>query len=92
MTDRRTNTNEARMRNIDFVDSVIQDFIGSRSRPAILDYFSQANVTVSPVMRNEDLMHDEFVQVRQSLVAVPDPDLGIDEEALARLVQEGVVG
>lgn len=129
VTDPRTSTNEARLRNIDFVDSVIQDFIGSRSRPAVLDYFNQANVTVGPVMRNEELLHDEFVQARQSLVAVPDPDLGkmpmhnvvprfsdtpggirsgapelgehnqavlaelgIDEEALAHLVQEGVVG
>ncbi|MGE4337345.1 MAG: CaiB/BaiF CoA transferase family protein [Pigmentiphaga sp.] len=129
ITDRRTNTNEARLGNIDFVDSVIQGFIGSRSRPEVLDYFSKANVTVGPVMRNEELLQDEFVRARQSLVAVPDPDLGkmpmhnvvprfsdtpggirsvapelgehnqavlaelgIDEDAFALLVKQGVVG
>src|SRR5690606_3685898 len=74
--DERTRTNEARLRHIDFVDSVIQEFMGARTRAEVLAWFDEAQVTVGPVMRSEELLHDEFVRERRSLVNVPDPDMG----------------
>ncbi len=74
--DDRTRTNAARLAHIDLVDDAIQAFIGARSREQVLHHFEATEVTVGPVMAPDELLDDDFVRERQSLVAVPDADMG----------------
>jgi len=75
--DPRSATNAARLQHIDFVDDAIQGFIGGRTRDEVLRHFDAAEVTVGPVMRASQLLTDPFVIGRQSLVGMPDPDVGV---------------
>lgn len=76
LEDARTRTNAARLKNIDLVDSSIQEFIGAHTREDVLLHFEATEVTVGPVMAADSLLDDSFVRQRESLVAVPDVDMG----------------
>lgn len=76
LTDDRTRTNAARLKHVDFVDSAIQEFIGAHTRKEVLLHFEASDVTVGPVMEMDALLDDDFVRERESLVAVPDTDMG----------------
>jgi crotonobetainyl-CoA:carnitine CoA-transferase CaiB-like acyl-CoA transferase len=48
-TDPRFHDNDARVANKDLLDSIIQEFIGSKTQDECLSLFEQANVTAGPV-------------------------------------------
>lgn len=77
ITDPRSATNTARVANVAFVDDAVQAFIGARDRETVLRHFEATEVTLGPVMTAADLVHDTYVRDRESLVGVPDPDMGI---------------
>lgn len=74
--DPRFRTNTARLDNVDAVDQVIQDFIGSRTLAENLAFFEKAEVTVGPVYDPAGFEQDAHVKGRGVLVEVPDKDMG----------------
>jgi len=75
-TDPRFVDNDARVANRDELDAIIGEFIRSRTQEENLRLFEQAGVTVGPVCSVADLLDHPFVQGRQAIVSLEDPDLG----------------
>lgn len=75
--DARFSTHSARLENVELLDEVIGAFIGKRRLEEVLTHFDEAEVTVGPVMTAGSLLSDRFVRERESLVAMPDPDVGL---------------
>ncbi len=76
ITDPRFLTNADRIRNNDVLDAIVADFMALRTRQENLDLFVEANVTVGPVCDAADLAHDPYVIGRESVIAVPDEEMG----------------
>ncbi len=76
IADPRFLTNADRVRNNDVLDAIIADFMARRTRQQNLDLFAAAGVTVGPVCDAADLAQHPYVIERESLVALPDADMG----------------
>ena len=76
IADPRFLTNADRIRNNDVLDAIIAEFMARRTRQENLDLFAEANVTVGPVCDAADLAHDPYVIGRESVIAVPDAEMG----------------
>jgi crotonobetainyl-CoA:carnitine CoA-transferase CaiB-like acyl-CoA transferase len=76
VTDPRFLTNADRIRNNDVLDAIIAGFMRQRTRQENLDLFEAAGVTVGPVCDAADLARDRYVIERESLVVLPDEDMG----------------
>jgi crotonobetainyl-CoA:carnitine CoA-transferase CaiB-like acyl-CoA transferase len=76
ITDPRFLTNADRIRNNDVLDAIIAGFMRQRTRRENLDLFEAAGVTVGPVCDAADLARDRYVIERESLVVLPDEDMG----------------
>jgi crotonobetainyl-CoA:carnitine CoA-transferase CaiB-like acyl-CoA transferase len=77
LEDERFRTNTARVQNIDLVDGVVADFMRQHTQAELLEIFTKANVTVGPVFDAADLTADPYVEERESLVALPDDEMGL---------------
>lgn len=75
-TDPRFLDNDARVLNRDLLDSIIQEFIGSRTQEECLSLFEQANVTAGPVCSVADLIDHPFIVGREAIVHLEDEELG----------------
>jgi crotonobetainyl-CoA:carnitine CoA-transferase CaiB-like acyl-CoA transferase len=75
--DPRFHDNSARVRHMDPLDEAVQDFIGARTRQEVLRHFEEHEVTVGALMDASELLQDDFVRERASLVAMDDPDTGV---------------
>jgi formyl-CoA transferase len=75
--DPRFATNSARLANIDALDAAVQAFVGAGTRKEVLRHFEAAEVTMGALMDARELLTDEFVRERASLVAMDDPDTGV---------------
>lgn len=75
-TDPRYSTNVSRLEHVQDVDAIVSGFVGERTLAENLRIFEAAEVTVGPVYDASQLMDDEYVVERGSLIDVPDPDLG----------------
>lgn len=76
ITDPRFSTNTLRIQNNDTLDAIVADFMRQRTRPENLTLFAAANVTVGPVCDAADLAHDPYVIERESLITLPDAEMG----------------
>ena len=76
LQDPRYATNSARLANIEEVDKVVGEFIRARSLDENMVIFEAAGVTVGPVYNAEQVLEDAYVAERESLVEVPDAELG----------------
>ncbi|WP_295857548.1 CoA transferase [uncultured Xylophilus sp.] len=76
LDDPRFATNAARLQNIETVDSVVGDFVRSRTLADNLAFFDSAGVTIGPVHDAGQVLDDDWVAARGSLVEVEDSDLG----------------
>jgi formyl-CoA transferase len=76
ITDPRFLTNADRIRNNDVLDPIIADFMRQRTRAENLALFGAAGVTVGPVCDAADLAQDPYVIERESLVVLPDAEMG----------------
>jgi formyl-CoA transferase len=74
--DKRFRTNADRIRHNDILDPIIADFMGQRTREENLALFDAAGVTVGPVCDAADLAHEEYVIERESIVVLPDEEMG----------------
>ncbi len=77
VADPRFATNSARLANIDALDAAVQAFVGAGTREEVLRHFESAEVTMGALMDARELLTDEFVRERASLVAMDDPDTGV---------------
>ncbi|MGF1616780.1 MAG: CaiB/BaiF CoA transferase family protein [Acidimicrobiia bacterium] len=74
--DPRFATNEARVRNVEELDRLIDNWVGCRTSHQALAEFAEADVAAAPVYDMQDLFADAQYAARRSLVEVDDPDLG----------------
>jgi len=76
ITDPRFATNQDRVTNVVELDDVIAAWIGERSQAEALSVFDAAHVTAGPVYSVDQLVEDEHVKARGSLMTVDDERLG----------------
>lgn len=76
ITDPRFLTNADRIRNNDILDPIIADFMRQRTREENLALFGAAGMTVGPVCDAADLAHEPYVIERESIVVLPDDEMG----------------
>lgn len=75
-TDPRFVDNDARVKNKDELDTILQNFISQRDQASNLALFEQAAVTAGPVCSMDELLDHPYVIGRQALVQLPDEQLG----------------
>jgi formyl-CoA transferase len=75
-TDPRYSSNVARLDHVEEVDAIVGAFVGQRTLAENLRVFEAAEVTVGPINDASDLLSDDYVIARESLVEVQDDDLG----------------
>ncbi|MBV7483140.1 CaiB/BaiF CoA-transferase family protein [Bordetella sp. BOR01] len=66
-----------RLKHVEEVDAIVGDFVGRHSLEDNLRIFEAADVTVGPVFDASHLMTDQYVIERESLVQLPDEDIGL---------------
>jgi crotonobetainyl-CoA:carnitine CoA-transferase CaiB-like acyl-CoA transferase len=75
LQDPRFATNTDRVRNNDAIDAIVAEFIACRTQAQILAMCDEAGVTIGPVNDAGDLAQDRFVQEREVIVELPDPQM-----------------
>jgi formyl-CoA transferase len=76
IADPRFETNGKRVENVEPLDAIIGEFIRSRTLKDNLEFFDRAEVTVGPIYDAAQLMENEHVRARGSIVETPDEDVG----------------
>ena len=74
--DPRFSTNIERVRNGIELDGIIGGFIAERDLDENLRYFDEAGVTIGPVYDISQIVQDDYVLERESLIEIPDDDMG----------------
>ena len=74
--DPRFATNIERVKNGIELDRIIGEFVGSRDLAENLKYFDEAGVTIGPVYDISQITQDDYVLERESLIEIPDDDMG----------------
>jgi len=74
--DSRFRTNADRLRHVEELDGIVQDFVGQRTLDSNLAFFAAAQVTVGPVYDAAGFGDDPHVQARGVLVEMEDAELG----------------
>jgi crotonobetainyl-CoA:carnitine CoA-transferase CaiB-like acyl-CoA transferase len=74
--DPRFETNAKRVENVEELDAIIGAFISQKTLDENLEFFERAEVTVGPIYDAMQLMNDEHVRARGSIIEVPDEDVG----------------
>lgn len=68
--------NAARLRNVEALDAIIAAFVVRHSQSEALALFEEAGVSAGPIMNAQSLANDPYVIARESLVELPDDELG----------------
>jgi crotonobetainyl-CoA:carnitine CoA-transferase CaiB-like acyl-CoA transferase len=74
--DPRFRTNADRLNNSDAIDAIVAEFIAARTTAENLAHFDQAGVTIGPIMDAAGLADDDYVATRESMIEVPDAEVG----------------
>lgn len=74
--DPRFRTNADRLKHVEELDAIVQDFVGQHTLDANLAFFAAAQVTVGPVYDAAGFGDDPHVQARGVLVEMEDAELG----------------
>jgi formyl-CoA transferase len=74
--DPRFRTNPDRLRHWQELDAIVGGFIGARTTEENLAHFDKAGVTIGPIKDAADLLQDDYIAERESLIEVPDEDMG----------------
>jgi crotonobetainyl-CoA:carnitine CoA-transferase CaiB-like acyl-CoA transferase len=74
--DPRFATNIERVKNGIELDGIIGAFVGARDLAENLKYFDEAGVTIGPVYDIAQITQDDYVLERESLIEIPDDDMG----------------
>ncbi|QHJ00511.1 CoA transferase [Xylophilus rhododendri] len=76
LDDPRFATNAARLKNIEEVDRLVGAFVQDRTLAENLAFFDRAGVTIGPIQDARHLGTDAYVIERESIVQLPDAELG----------------
>lgn len=76
-SDPRYATTADRLKHVEEIDAIVGKFVGSHTLEENLRIFEAADVTVGPVLDASHLMTDKYVTERESLVQLPDEDIGL---------------
>jgi crotonobetainyl-CoA:carnitine CoA-transferase CaiB-like acyl-CoA transferase len=74
--DPRFSTNIERVKNGLELDAIIGGFIAARDLDENLRYFDEAGVTIGPVYDISQIVQDDYVLERESLIEIDDEDMG----------------
>ena len=74
--DPRFRSNSDRVKNNDELDAIVAEFMAAHTQEECLRIFGEAQVTVGPVCDIAQLMDHPYVQGREALIHVSDPELG----------------
>jgi formyl-CoA transferase len=74
--DPRFATNEARIENIDELDSILGEWVGARTLQEVMQAFEAHEAAASPVYDVQQIFSDMQYRSRGTLARVPDDDLG----------------
>jgi formyl-CoA transferase len=74
LADPRFATHEARLKNIDALDELVQGYVGKLSLDEALHFFAERDITAGPVCDMADLMQHPYLVDRELLVQQPTPD------------------
>ena len=74
--DERSETGTARAANRDFLDPIIEDWLGGQGRDQAVETLNAAGVPTGPVNTAEDVFADPHVAARGMLMRIDDPDVG----------------
>ena len=74
--DRRFRTNADRLKHVEELDAIVQNFVGQHTLDFNLAFFAAAQVTVGPVYDAAGFGDDPHVQARGVLVEMEDAELG----------------
>ena len=74
--DPRFAANEARLRNVEALDAIIGEFVRRRPLNEALKFFAAAEITAGPIYSGAELLDDEHVRARGSVVEVDDDEAG----------------
>ncbi|RAY16187.1 CoA transferase [Actinomadura craniellae] len=69
-------TGRGRVEHVELLDELVGDWIGGRTRAAVVAAFTEAGAAVAPVYDARDLTGDPHVRETGMLTTVEDPDLG----------------
>ncbi|HEY8611454.1 MAG TPA: CoA transferase [Roseomonas sp.] len=76
LQDERYATNAARLKNWESLDAIIGGFVAERTTAENLAHFDAAGVTIGPIMDAPALEQDAYVAEHESLIEVPDAEMG----------------
>lgn len=76
VNDPRFQTAESRIAHVDEVDDIVGGWIGRHSLQEVIDEFERVEAAIAPVYDIEQIFQDPQFQARQSIVSVPDGELG----------------
>ena len=74
--DSRFKTNTDRVNNNDPIDAIVAQFIVKHTQADMLKMCDEAGVTIGPVFDASDLASNQYIDEREVLVNLPDPDMG----------------
>ncbi|MEU5309800.1 CoA transferase [Streptomyces sp. NPDC021562] len=69
-------TGAERAAHADVLDAAVGDWVATRSRAEVLAEFEKAEAAVAPVQDVRDVMADPQYQALNTIITVPDPELG----------------
>lgn len=65
-----------RAEHADLLDGAVGDWIADHDLNEVIDTFEQAEAAIAPIYDVSDVMNDPQYKALESIVSVPDPDLG----------------
>lgn len=74
--DERFGSARARRANADAIDVIMGDWVGRHRLDEVLSAFEQQQAPIAPVYETDQIVEDAQYLARESVIAVPDPDLG----------------
>jgi len=76
ITDPRFADNASRLENKDALNEILQQWLGSRPQPEILENLVPAGGVVGPVYGSAQIVEDPHYQDRDDVIEVEDPEIG----------------
>lgn len=77
LDDPRFRTNQDRLKHVDELDPIVQEWVGRRTRDELVAELVAAEVAVAPVADFADLATDPHLAARGTIATVDDPELGL---------------
>ena len=72
--DPRFRTTADRLKNAGELDAILQDFYAGRTLAENMEFIMENNLTAGPVYDIDQILEDPYVQERQVVVELPDPE------------------